>query len=100
MVDFDKLTKALIKYSNVFANEKIPRFIIRTLTHLEDSVNQAASLSKDAKKKMNASNAKAMNSMKQKIKKYNKSYEADIESFRAVNTSFVKFNNNLSIESC
>lgn len=56
-----------------------PRFFIRALVHLEDAVKASAETDK---KKMNASNAKASNILKQKLKKYVKTVEADMESYR------------------
>ena len=39
---------------------------------------------KEAKKKTNLSNSRALNGMKQKVKKINKEYEADIKRFQEV----------------
>lgn len=59
-----------------------PKFYIRCLVELEDFLQEAAQKEKAAKKKMNANNAKAMNAMKQKLKKNNKSFEDKIEQYR------------------
>jgi translation initiation factor 3 subunit C len=47
--------------------EPIPPFFLTTLKNLEDSLNAALAKEKEAKKKMNAVNARALNSMKQEI---------------------------------
>lgn len=65
-------------------SEPIPPFFIRTLTGLETSLNTALTKEKEAKKKMNASNARALTAMKQKVKKVTKEYENDVKQFQAV----------------
>lgn len=64
--------------------EPIPPFYIRTLSSLEASLNTALAKEKEAKKKMNATNARALNSMKQKVKKAVKEYEKDVKRYQAV----------------
>ncbi|KAJ3323439.1 Translation initiation factor 3 subunit c [Blyttiomyces sp. JEL0837] len=82
--EFEKLNKAWAKTSAVLEREGgvRPRFYFRTLAQLED-LNKATLEKKDVVKKMNTLNAKALNAMKQKLKKHNKTLEADIEAWRA-----------------
>jgi hypothetical protein len=53
---------------------------------LDDAVKSASGASKDSKKKLNALNAKALNAMKQKLKRWSKGdgVEAEMDEFRAV----------------
>ncbi|KAG9303985.1 hypothetical protein G9A89_005895 [Geosiphon pyriformis] len=76
--EFEKLNKVASKIP--VGENGVPRLYIKTLATLEDFLNEA--LQKDAKKKMNPSNAKALMTMKQKLKKNNKLYEAQIEKWR------------------
>ncbi|CAG8776090.1 9813_t:CDS:10 [Gigaspora margarita] len=75
--EFDKLNKIISKMPL-----KIPRLYIKTIASLEDFLNEALQKEKESKKKMNATQAKALNSMKQKIKKNNRLYEEEIEKWR------------------
>lgn len=72
-------------------SEPIPPFYIRTLSSLETSLNSALAKEKEAKKKMNASNARALTAMKQKVKKTAKEYEKELKQFQEVCRSDLYF---------
>jgi len=65
-------------------SEPIPPFYVKTLISLEGSVNETLAKEKESKKRMNATNGKALTAMKQKVKKAAKEYEKDIARYQAV----------------
>ncbi|KAI9209580.1 eukaryotic translation initiation factor 3 subunit 8 N-terminus-domain-containing protein [Polychytrium aggregatum] len=80
--EFERLNKAYDKSKHIFTYEGInPRFYFRALAELEDFLKNT-SANKDATKKMSPSSAKALSTMKQKIKKHNKTFEKEIEAWR------------------
>ncbi|KAJ7680226.1 eukaryotic translation initiation factor 3 subunit 8 N-terminus-domain-containing protein [Mycena polygramma] len=86
--EFDKLVRMIQRQHNV--SEPIPPFYVRTLVSLENSVNNALAKEKEAKKKTNATNAKALTAMKQKIKKSVKEYETDVNKYNNDPEAFEK----------
>lgn len=80
--EFDKLVRMVQRQQNV--SEPIPPFFIRQLVNLEGALNTAMAKEKEAKKKMNAANARGLNGMRQKVKKVTKEYEAEVKRFQAV----------------
>ncbi|MCL7047848.1 hypothetical protein MKW94_022397 [Papaver nudicaule] len=79
--NFDKMIRQLEKVMIATGAVKPPTLYIRTLVMLEDFLAEALA-NKEAKKKMSSSNSRALNSMKQKLKKNNKDLEDLIEDFR------------------
>ncbi|KAJ8077050.1 Translation initiation factor 3 subunit c [Marasmius tenuissimus] len=79
--EFDKLARMVQRQHNV--SEPIPPLYIKTLTTLETSVTTTIAKEKEAKKKMNATNAKALTATKQKVRKAAKEYEKDITKYQA-----------------
>ncbi|KAG6333562.1 hypothetical protein ID866_5524 [Astraeus odoratus] len=78
--EFDKLLRLVQRQGH--SAEPIPPFFIKTLLRLETSLYAAIAKEKEAKKKMNAMNARALNSMKQKIRKTSKEYEKEVQQYQ------------------
>ena len=66
----------------ITASEKAPKVYIKTISDLEDLMNEAIAKQKVSTKKMNATNARGLNAMKQKIKRNNKDYTTEIDKYR------------------
>ncbi|CAG8602823.1 14158_t:CDS:10 [Rhizophagus irregularis] len=77
--EFEKLNKIV---SKSFGSIGMPRVYIKTIASLEDFLNEALQKEKEAKKKINATQAKALNSMKNKIKKIVRQFEDEVEKWR------------------
>jgi translation initiation factor 3 subunit C len=54
------------------------------LVSLEASINTAVAKEKEAKKKMNAANFRALSGAKQKVKKAQKEFEAPLKQYQEV----------------
>ncbi|EGX96953.1 eukaryotic translation initiation factor, putative [Cordyceps militaris CM01] len=85
--EFDKLTRQIAK---VPVASKTPKSYIRILAELEDFMNESLAKQKVTPKKMNATQARALNAVKQKIKKTNKEYQSQIDSFREDKDAFME----------
>ncbi|PWY75539.1 eukaryotic translation initiation factor 3 subunit EifCc [Aspergillus heteromorphus CBS 117.55] len=77
--EFDKLNRQIVK---VAQSGPTPRVYVKAVADLEDFVNETVAKQKSSNKKMNASNAKGFNMVKQRIKKNNKDYAAQIDKYR------------------
>lgn len=88
--EFEKLVRLVERQTNV--EERAPAFYIRTLVSLDASLNAALAKekeakekdSKDAKKKLNTANSRALNTMKQRVRKASKEYEKEIQLLQTV----------------
>ncbi|TRY74191.1 hypothetical protein DNTS_004357 [Danionella cerebrum] len=79
--EFEQLCRAFLKSKTIVDKEGVPQFYIRLLADLEDYLNQLWE-DKEGKKKMNKNNAKALSTLRQKIRKYNKEFETEIASYK------------------
>ncbi|KFH70132.1 hypothetical protein MVEG_04934 [Podila verticillata NRRL 6337] len=79
--EFDRANKGLQKATGIISQSGVPKFYIKAVAELEKAIQTALDKEKAASKKMNASNAKALNSMKQKVKKNNRLYEKEIQEY-------------------
>ncbi|KAK9454119.1 eukaryotic translation initiation factor 3 subunit 8 N-terminus-domain-containing protein [Dipodascopsis uninucleata] len=77
--EFDRLNKIIAKASQQGGT---PKPYIRAIAELEDFMNETIKNEKESKKKMNATNARALNSIKQRIRKNNRQYENLIAKYR------------------
>ncbi|MCJ1390507.1 Translation initiation factor 3 subunit c [Xylographa bjoerkii] len=77
--EFDKLNRQVVK---IAAADKAPKQYIKTVSDLEDFMNETIAKQKVSTKKMNATNAKGLNAMKQKIKRNNRDYAAEIDKYK------------------
>ena len=82
MIEFDKLHRLILRQSVIA--EPLPLPFVKLLISLDDTIAGA----QGAKKKMNATNAKALNSMKQKLKKVQREFEVVVNKFKEVRGSF------------
>ncbi|KAH9929546.1 eukaryotic translation initiation factor 3 subunit 8 [Epithele typhae] len=78
--EFDKLVRMVQRSQNL--GEPVHPFVLQTLVDLEGSLNAAVAKDKESKKKMNASNARALTAVKQKAKKLSKEFEAELKRFQ------------------
>lgn len=79
--DFEELGKAREKAKKVIDKDGLPRFFIKCLVDLEDFVNSQWE-NTEARKALNKNNSKGLTALRQKLKKYNKSFEDKINHYR------------------
>jgi len=79
---FDNLNKLLGKAAQLVAKEGVPAFYFKALVTVEEASNKKLA-DKAAVKKLSSSSAKALNGMKQKLRKIAKPYEAELAKIRS-----------------
>lgn len=82
--EFDKLTKFIARQANV--GESIPPTFIKTLVSIEDLLAAAQA----SKKKMNTLNTKALNAMKQKLRKAKAEHDDAFTRYKADPDAFLR----------
>lgn len=85
--EFDKLARQVARLQE---GGKTPKPYIRIVAELEDFMNEALAKQKVTAKKMNATQARALNAVKQKIKKNSKDYQTQIDAYRANKDEFME----------
>ncbi|KAI9870745.1 MAG: Translation initiation factor 3 subunit c, partial [Pleopsidium flavum] len=76
--EFDKLNRQIVKAQV----GPMPKMYIKAIADLEDFMNETIAKQKVSTKKMNATNARGLNAVKQRIKKNNKDYATEIDKYR------------------
>ncbi|KAH7041557.1 eukaryotic translation initiation factor 3 subunit 8 N-terminus-domain-containing protein [Microdochium trichocladiopsis] len=84
--EFDKLNRQAAKMT---VAGRGPKVYIKALVELEAAMNETIAKQKVTPKKMNATSARGLNAVKQKIKKLLKDYQAQVDEFRADPTEFL-----------
>lgn len=85
--EYDKLNRQVVKLVQA---GNTPKMYIRVVAELEDFMNETIAKQKVSTKKMNATNARGLNAVKQRIKKNNKDYQKDIDAYRADKDAFME----------
>ncbi|QDS75337.1 hypothetical protein FKW77_002033 [Venturia effusa] len=90
-IEFDKMVRLVPTVSKTM-DGKTPKIFIKELADLETAVVEAYEKQKVTPKKMNALNSKALNAVRQKVRKLTREpeYSKDIESYRADEDEFMK----------
>ncbi|KAF3064970.1 Eukaryotic translation initiation factor 3 subunit C [Daldinia childiae] len=78
-VEFDKLNRQAAKISE---RGRTPKLYIKAIVELEDAMNETISKQKVTPKKMNATSARGLNAVKQKIKKLKQDYQTQVDAYR------------------
>lgn len=81
---FEELTRAYQKALPVITKEEngiTPKFYIRCLTELEDFISDVWE-DREGRKNLSKNNAKSLGTLRQKIRKYIKEFEREMQSFR------------------
>ncbi|RMZ92707.1 hypothetical protein DV736_g3, partial [Chaetothyriales sp. CBS 134916] len=85
--EFDKLNRQVVK---AIQGTSSPKIYIKIIADVEDLIKETNDKQKAGAKKMNASNTKGFNAMKQKIRKNNQAYTLEIEKYRLDSEAFME----------
>ncbi len=86
-LELDKLNRQVEKMKGA---PNTPKSYIKCIADLEDLMNETIAKQKVTPKKMNATNARGLNAVKQRIKKTNKEYQTQIDAYRADKDGFME----------
>ena len=86
-LEFDKLNRQVVKLVQA---GNTPKIYIKAIVELEDFMNETIAKQKVSTRKMNATNARGLNAVKQRIKKNNKDYQKDIDAYKADKDVFME----------
>jgi translation initiation factor 3 subunit C len=84
-LEFDKLNRQQQKLAG-----PTPKIYVKAIAELEDFMNETIAKQKVSTKKMNATNARGLNAVKQRIKKNNKEFQKEIDAYNADKDEFME----------
>jgi len=87
VLEFDKLNRQVVK---LLQQGSTPKPYVRAIAELEDFMNETIAKQKVSTRKMNATNARGLNAVKQRIKKNNKDYQKEIDAYKADKDAFME----------
>ncbi|KAI9673429.1 MAG: Translation initiation factor 3 subunit c [Caeruleum heppii] len=85
--EFDKLNRQVAK---LVQSGNTPKVYVKAIADLEDFMNETIAKQKVSTKKMNATNARGLNAVKQRIRRNNKDFTKDIDSYREDKDAFME----------
>ncbi|KAH9899051.1 eukaryotic translation initiation factor 3 subunit 8 N-terminus-domain-containing protein [Xylariomycetidae sp. FL2044] len=77
--EFDKLNRQAAKIAE---RGQTPKLYVKAIVELEDAMNESITKQKVTPKKMNATSARGLNAVKQKIKKLKQDYQTQLDKYR------------------
>lgn len=85
--ELDKLNRQALKLGD---GKNIPKIYIKAIAELEDFMNESLAKQKVTPKKMNSTQQRGLNIVKQRIRKNNKDYQTQIDAFRADSEAYME----------
>lgn len=86
--EYDKLNRQLPRLQKD-NDGKVPKLYVKTVSDLEEHVQETIDKQKVSTKKMNAIATRGLNAVRQKIRKLNREYQTDIDSYRENKEAFM-----------